>query len=79
MESGDVRLALCDNTWWLAKLKRGYLFGQDTILPRQERGQAAKASQESAGGGDPFALSSSTAVCALGTERFCIGKSRFLE
>ena len=34
MESGDVRLALCDNTWWLAKLKRGYLFGQDTAEDR---------------------------------------------
>lgn len=32
--AGLVRVALCDNTWWFAKLKRGYLFGQDTAEDR---------------------------------------------
>ena len=37
MASGHVRLALCDNTWWFAKLKRGYLYGQDTAEDRPPR------------------------------------------
>ena len=37
MASGHVRLALCDNTWWFAKLKRGYRYGQDTAEDRPPR------------------------------------------
>ena len=30
----NVRVALCDNHWWQAELKRGYLYGQDSIEDR---------------------------------------------
>ena len=30
----NVRVALCDNRWWQAELKRGYLYGQDSIEDR---------------------------------------------
>ena len=33
----NVRVALCDNHWWQAELKRGYLYGQDSIEDRPPR------------------------------------------